>query len=1053
MLIRYMKKLIPITVAILLTAAAIPSVAPFAVSAEAAPSTVSEPDARVMKEAIDVMEDDFNRATVDWTVKSGTAEAVTALSSAPYAAFEGSRSLLLTADGNTVSLSRKPEKLGELSRVRFLMAAVYAPADGGSVTVTATVRDQGKTYTRTEALIPGRWQAVVFDLTDAKLSGRATELRLTFTASEKGKTFLLDTLGGGTETTDAFTVRHLAPTYRGEGCSFQVTPSGSMEVLVTGGGQYIEAESPALTDFSGGVGIRVRLNNRSNCRSLTLRYTTLSAPEYTEKRSETVAIPEGEGVVSCLFPIPESYVGRFRVEFDGLCFGEIEILSVTAAPCYTGAPTVGTVSECLIGKSRDTVTVKGSIGAENVTKYADCTLYLYELAPWEELSAVSTARPAVAETTLNGAEFSFTVALSEGREELYRKYAVMVYYAGALVPVGSPRFINNPEALAADTAGRALSSIKGYWPLTGDYLFDGVSCTTVEIRLDKFVSLGEGAMTHRVGNASCSFDTAYVEALDKQMQEYRACGVKVYLFLRLALSDDLSRNDLLCHPRAAGGQYAAFNTVSENGIGALRAVCDFLANRYGTPGGKSDNLMGFAVGSSVNDAATHYAMGDADLVGLAKAYGNALRVVYNAARSVSSAIEVYMPLGGSWYGAVTTSGTSSFDARSVLEAVSAYLKAGGDIDWDLSYDISSQKDGYPWEIDTPDLSSEAAAVTAVNLEVLTSYLATEPLSYKGSSRGILLLETEPREAEDENERIRMSADYVYTYLRLASRAFASVRAWIPAHPVNYNQVLTYIDTNRFSEVTAFAAELIGAERFNALLPDAASVVNRYVNEVKAVTTVPSAVKGETRIFDFSDGTAGWYGALNCASLKGGTTLEGRSDLLSVRLASADAALWRGIATEFEQPLDFSPAPYLGFTCRPAVLPEGVETLELAVVVTAGSNLQIATLTVTAGVDTTVVVDLTSFPGKAACDGMAIYAKCVDGVDLGEPTLLIGSIRAMSDRLGGAELDQAIRTDHAEEDRPTVTLTTVVTVAAVGLLALVAEGIRMILRKKAEETQD
>ena len=255
------------------------------------------------------------------------------------------------------------------------------------MTVTATVKTRGGSYEQSISLLAGRWQAVFFDLVGAELSGKASAIGLAFSASEEGShAFLLDTFGGAAEETAPLTVRHLAPSYRAEGCALSVTEAGSMAVTVTGNGQSIEAEAPALTDFSGGVGIRVRLKNRSNCRSLTLRYTTLSGPEYTEKRSHTVTIPEGSGAVSCLFPIPESYVGRFRIEFDGFCFGDLEILSVSAVPCYTGTPVAGLVEECVIGKNRDTVLVKGSIDAEDAARYADCTLYLYELAAWEELS-------------------------------------------------------------------------------------------------------------------------------------------------------------------------------------------------------------------------------------------------------------------------------------------------------------------------------------------------------------------------------------------------------------------------------------------------------------------------------------------------------------------------------------------------------------------------------------------------------------------------------------------------------------------------------------------
>ena len=180
-------------------------------------------------------------------------------------------------------------------------------------------------------------------------------------------------------------------------------------------------------------------------------------------------------------------------------------------------------------------------------------------------------------------------------------------------------------------------------------------------------------------------------------------------------------------------------------------------------------------------------------------------------------------------------------------------------------------------------------------------------------------------------------------------------------------------------------------------------------------------------------------------------MDGRRDWLSVRLAPADRHVWRGIAVDFEEPLDLSKAPYLGFACRPAVLPEGVDTLELAVVVTCGKNRQISTLTIEAGADTTVVVDLTSLPGRSACDGMAIYVRGANDTDPGEPTLLVGSVRVMSDRFEGKELEEAIRPHQVEEELPAVTLTTVITVAAIGLLALVAEGIRLRRRRQTKET--
>ena len=102
----------------------------------------------------------------------------------------------------------------------------------------------------------------------------------------------------------------------------------------------------------------------------------------------------------------------------------------------------------------------------------------------------------------------------------------------------------------------------------------------------------------------------------------------------------------------------------------------------------------------------------------------------------------------------------------------------------------------------------------------------------------------------------------------------------------------------------------------------------------------------------------------------------------------------------------------------------------------------------AGVDTTVVVDMTTFAQRSACQKIAIYVKGVKGQDIGEPTLLIGSIRAMSESFTGSDLDQVIRPSAEEElGRPAVTLQTLMIIAAVGIVALLLEIVRIVLRRR------
>jgi len=1020
-----------------------------------APTVLSETDSRIMTTLLDVPEDDFNHPTIDWSLAGGSAEAVTSLDRAPYSVYEGSRSLLVTANPGSakqVSLSRTPTVATQLSSFSAYALAIYPVTEATDLLLTLTIQTANNSDSQSVYLTAGRWQTVFFDLASMSVSGTIRSIILTVTATTEELYFLLDTVGASTNTRAAYTAQYMTTYYRPFGCAtaselpLTVELNGSLS-------PYLEAEETLLRDFSGGIGIKVRLINRSDATSLTLTYTTLTSPSFETAPSLTVPIPSGDGVVSCLFPLSDSYVSDYRLVFDGMPEGEIEILSVTAAPCYVSTVSQGQITECLVNRNRKALSIRGMLSQEEAEAYADCPLYLYELSLFEEVSAISLRRPVAAETVLNGTTFSFSLPLSGDGTELYRKYAVMIYDAGRLLPVGTPQSVTNPEVFAINTDGWQTSSLKGAWPLDEEYVFDGLSQTVVEIRLEEIVSLGEKATIHAAGPHSVSMDLAYLTALDRNMQHYEKCGIGVTFLLRLGVPDDPSLSHLLCHPAASGGTYAAFDVQSENGIALLHALTDALVRRYATSSGVTENLVGITVGSAINEAYHSYNLGAVTLINLAKQYGNAFRVVYNAARSVASELAISIPLTGAWYGGMTAGQRSAFDASSTLQAVSAFLKAGGDVEWSLAYDICAGQGAYAWQ-QTPDRSTEAARISAANLEVLLDRLSESDLFYSGQMRGVILLETEPHEAMNENDRICLSADYVYTYLRLASREMKAITAYLPAHPVDYGDTLKYIDTNHFSQATAYAVELIGGRQFETLLSQATTVTRCYLNEIDAFSVIPSSVKGQTSLFDFTYGAEGWGGSLYCAELRGGVSLEGQPGFLSMRLASAPATAWRGAAVRFRSAIDLTVAPYVGFDLRSAILPDGIEELEVAVVMTSGASRQVSTMIVPAGVAATVVINLSSFPGSSSCDGMAVYIRGTNGQDIGEPTLILSSIRAMSEDRSDADLNQVLRNPMAEEEvRKTVPLMTVIAVGAVGVAALILEIWRTVIRHKKHEDDE
>ena len=1025
------------------------------VSAANKNEVLSGVDSRLLSNVISVVEDDFNRATVDWTVKGAKAEAVTDLTVSPYSVYEGSRSLLLKNDnytqGKEISITKSPKKLSELEKAKYFTVTVWSSYNVKNFDLGLSLNASEKNYSQTVSLAGGGWKTVFFDLRGSGLSGKASSLKLSVSSSESGDVkFLFDLFGVINDENNIIGAKYLSEKYDSFGCSVLQT-NESILVSLSGNGQYIEATSPYLTEFGGGTGIKISLINSSSCRKIKLYYTTPDSTEYNENHSVFCAVPEGMGKVSCTFPIPDSHIEKFMIVFDGHCSGNIEIVSVTPTPCYTPSSTIGEISECVVEKDRKKISIKGQIDYSEILKYSDCPIYLYELEPWAEISSVTALEPKISETYLNGSKFSFSVPVSDDRDELFKKYVVMANYLGNLVQIGNPVSMTNPEIFSENKIDFNKESIKGIYSADRASVLDGIAHTAVEIRLEEIISLGDlGIVSHKIGDFTCTFDGEYVNKLDELMKEYENCGINVNFILKAGYTDDISLSSLINHPKSAGGNLSAFNTASNDGISVLRAVSDFLAKRYSSNFGVTANAEGFVVGVGINNSSENYNMGKVDLTQLANEYSVALRTVYNAVKSVSSGVSVYMPLSGEWNLSMLVSQTDNFDGKSVLDAVSSCISYGGDINWKLSYDVFSGNEAFYWENLSADISEDANRITISNLEALTQFLKREEYLYNGLERDMILLETSQKKAEDENEYIRLSADFVCSYLKLQNRNFASVTAFIPARDINYNNSFKYIDTNRASDTIQYVKELVGERIFGSL--SAVSLKSkRNISEKKAFSVIPSAVKGETVLFKFDENENGWSPLVNCASLKGNVSLAENHGILSARFSPSEAAQYRGIDRRFESEFDLSAAEYIGFEVQMAVLPDGVDSVEVSLVLWSGDNYSVSSTELKAGEWSTFVAETSDFSKISSCDRMSILVKGIDGQDIGEPTLLIGNIRAMSSTYSADALESAIKpADDTDNSLPTVSIYAVVAVSALIVLLIGVEIGRIIKRRQNED---
>ncbi len=1014
---------------------------PINVNAEGGKSLIAvHTDEQTLKAATDITEDDFNSSETDWKAVGGSVQTVSEINFAPYSVYEGDRSLLVSSDAESngyLAVTKAAKALTSLNETPIITLTVFVPNELDGSILTLGLKTDKNDIKSSLSVEGGSWQTLFFDFSDE--SGDAIyDITVSVSSSNiKNIIFLLDCVGGCRSQESIFKAKYMSGEYNVSGG--ELNTKNGLSMSFTAGEKYIEA-IPEIPIFEKDQGIRLALINSSTCTSVT---AVIKFPDHTEERT-TYKITSG--AVSFTIPIPNELVSSYKIIFEGDPIGQVSILSVSKVQCYSAVKTIGEISEVRIGRDKKSISVKGSVSEQEFELLRGSKLRLYELRLDQDTSDITPAVSPVSEVEFSSATFEFSVPIGDNQDRIFKKYAVAAMGLEGLIPLGSAKAVNNPNIFAEDKVNLP-ESIKGSSYLKGNYFLDGIAQTTVDIFADELMSVSSGGISYTDGGRKYTFSSEYIEKIDSVMKKLAVDDISVRFILRLrSRSEDLGLSNIH-HPKNSGGEYSAFNTTSSNGINTLRAITSFLISRYSS-GDVSDNLFGIVLGSNVNDSFQAYNLGNTSLSELILAYSAAFRTVYNTARMRYSNFEVSVPINNSWYSTDTTSITGSFGASSFLESFALCISASSDIEWSLSCDVTPYGSSYAFEDISPDKTCFAKTLTAANLEVPISFMRHPSRKFNGTARKIILIGTELKEAEDESSIIKLSCDYVYTYLRALS--IKEINAYIPSHTAEHENVIRYIDTQLSSEKIAFANGLIGSERFDKLINNISGNTLRHDSTSDSSGEYPSSIKGKIKLFSFAKDTDGFIPHVNCAAAEGGISYGEAKGLMRFRLSEVAPGSYGGVTAALDELIDLSKAPYLTFNVRTAVLPEGINELEIAVVVESGRNTFVSTSKIYANSDNTVICDLSSFPHASTCDKISIYVRDIYGTDIGEPTLLISSLYAMSDTLSGTALKSAV---FGKESKIKVSINTVITVMTCGIIAIAAFVLRVIYCFKKSKSQE
>ncbi|MDE6974455.1 MAG: hypothetical protein K2P38_15420 [Lachnospiraceae bacterium] len=455
------------------------------------------------------------------------------------------------------------------------------------------------------------------------------------------------------------------------------------------------------------------------------------------------------------------------------------------------------ISSCLISGSEVVCQINaGSVPYSDDGKYYIYADEVYEDGPTGDVVATVKAGSSVS--------VSFPLNYNTADSNLSRKFLVAMKQGGQMVQVSDEHYITNPEALAAYTANRMTTGIKGILPDTtkldnGDLADLGIQQAVYNMYLDDICSAASvpGAVPFDYNGQTYYFDGPMLANYDALVKAFNRSGIQVTMVI-LNHGTGFYAKDLI-HPAAVGVECEgyALNVADAAGTNHLKAIGAFLGQRYcGSQGcGQIDNWI---IGNEVNARTSWWYSSSDSLDFNVGIYVKAFRIFYNELKSKNANVWVYNSIDQEWN---RKSNPGSFLAKDYLDQFNYYMLREGNIDWGLSYHPynSPLYDPYAWNGPAVWVKDNLKTpyITMQNIDLLIDYMHQPKfLNPAGEVRSISLAEIGYTSSFGDAAQ---EASIAYGYLKAASLpdvdAFMLYRQTDNAHEMTSNLALGLYDTN------------------------------------------------------------------------------------------------------------------------------------------------------------------------------------------------------------------------------------------------------------------
>lgn len=303
----------------------------------------------------------------------------------------------------------------------------------------------------------------------------------------------------------------------------------------------------------------------------------------------------------------------------------------------------------------------------------------------------------------------------------------------------------NPEPYPQPTSKKGLQV-----QMVDDALALGIQHAGLNCTLPHFLDPDGRADSHRftLDGQEFAFRADRVAALDREIKPLSDRGVVVSLILLNSEGGPAALRNLLLHPRYAKGEkhnrISAFNVATPESARLVRALVEFLAQRYSAPGAPHGRVWNYIVGNEVNSHWWWHNQGPATAEQVADGYEREVRLVFDAVTRHLANARVFLSLEHHWNVAYRPKEPQrSCAGRELIEHFARFARErGGDFPWHVAFHPYPENLGDPrfWNDKTATPDDDTPRITFKNLEVLTRYFERPELRFAGQPRRIILSE-------------------------------------------------------------------------------------------------------------------------------------------------------------------------------------------------------------------------------------------------------------------------------------------------------------------------